>query len=150
MLETSILLLDGNRFLFAEIGRKDWKPTSFSEVRQWYNLWLNKQTKEDNRWGNNVTYWVKFRRVVNSLSANPTKCSNTFKQFVDYSLSLFEHFVRLALRWLRFWIASRRTDKNWSLLCNISFLLQCESLLVDSLKSKQSSSFFHCVEQFSF
>ena len=41
----------------------------------------------------------------NPLSANPTKWSNTLKQFVgnlptNY-LSVFDHFVTLALKWLK-------------------------------------------------
>ena len=40
----------------------------------------------------------------NPLSANPTKWSNTFKQFVNKlptnCLSVFDHFVGLALKWL--------------------------------------------------
>ena len=41
---------------------------------------------------------------VNSLNANPTKWSNTLKQFVDNfptnCLSVFDHFVKLALKGL--------------------------------------------------
>ena len=40
------------------------------------------------------------------LSANPTKWSNTLKQFVaklpTSCLSVFDHFAELALKWLRF------------------------------------------------
>ena len=43
--------------------------------------------------------------LFNPLSANPTKCSNTVKQFVGKlptnSLSVFDHFVELALKELR-------------------------------------------------
>ena len=43
---------------------------------------------------------------VNPLRANPTKWSNTFKQFVDKlltnCLSVFDHFVGLALKGLRY------------------------------------------------
>ena len=42
---------------------------------------------------------------INPLSANPTKCSNTLKQFVGKlrtnCLSVFDHFVGLALKGLR-------------------------------------------------
>ena len=42
---------------------------------------------------------------LNTLSVNPTKWSNTLKQFVDKlptnCLSVFDHFVRLALKWLK-------------------------------------------------
>ena len=41
---------------------------------------------------------------INSFSANPTKWSNTFKQFVGklprYYLNVFDHFVGLALKGL--------------------------------------------------
>ena len=41
----------------------------------------------------------------NPLSANPTKWSNILKQFVDNlptnCLSVLDHFVKLALKWLR-------------------------------------------------
>ena len=38
---------------------------------------------------------------VNSLSANPTKRSNTLKQFIEKNcLSVFDHFVKLALKGL--------------------------------------------------
>ena len=42
---------------------------------------------------------------VNPISANPTKWSNTLKQFVDKlptnCLSVFDHFVNLALKGLK-------------------------------------------------
>ena len=44
--------------------------------------------------------------VFNSLSTNPTKWSNIFKQFVNNlptnCLSVFDHFVKLAFKWLIF------------------------------------------------
>ena len=46
---------------------------------------------------------------INPLSANPTKWSNILKQFVDnlltICLSVFDHFVKLALKGLKnvFW-----------------------------------------------
>ena len=40
-----------------------------------------------------------FTMSLNPLSANPTKWSNTFKQFVG-NLSVFDHFVGLALKGL--------------------------------------------------
>ena len=46
-------------------------------------------------------------RVINPLSANPTKWSNTLKQFVGKletnCLSVFDHFVGLVLKELRFY-----------------------------------------------
>ena len=49
--------------------------------------------------------WFRLSADVNPLSANPTKWSNTLKQFVgnlpmNY-LSVFDHFVGLALKVLR-------------------------------------------------
>ena len=42
---------------------------------------------------------------LNPLSTNPTKWSNTLKQFVSNLptnfLSVFDHFVKLALKWLK-------------------------------------------------
>ena len=48
--------------------------------------------------------WVIWFKPVNHLSANPTKWSNTLKQFVGptNSLSEFNHFVWLALKGLKF------------------------------------------------
>ena len=43
--------------------------------------------------------------LFNALSANPTKWPNTLKQFVGKlptnCLSVFGHFVKLALKWLK-------------------------------------------------
>ena len=48
---------------------------------------------------------LNFKAVINPLSANPTKWSNTLKQFVGKlppnCLSVFVHFVGLALKGLR-------------------------------------------------
>ena len=54
--------------------------------------------------GIDTRFWNAFaneRWFVNPLSAKPTKWSNTLKQFVDKllnCLSLFNHFVKLALK----------------------------------------------------
>ena len=40
-------------------------------------------------------------QTFNSLSANPTKWSNTLKQFVGSCLSVFNHFLGLAFKGLR-------------------------------------------------
>ena len=44
--------------------------------------------------------------IINPLSANPTKWSNTLKQFVSNlqmnCLSVFDHFGKLALKGLRY------------------------------------------------
>ena len=42
----------------------------------------------------------KPKKHIITLSAKPTECSNTPKQFVDNCLSVFEHFVWLALKGL--------------------------------------------------
>ena len=39
--------------------------------------------------------------LINPLSANPTKWSNTLKQFVAFCLSVFDYFVGLAPKGLR-------------------------------------------------
>ena len=56
---------------------------------------------------------LSYLLLVNPLSANPTKWSNTLQQFVGKSrgivLSVFDHFVRLALKGLN------RTASNYKL-----------------------------------
>ena len=56
---------------------------------------------------------------VNSLSSNPTKWSNTFKQFVGNlptnCLSVFDHFVILALKGISCQLCSR-----WCQKCSFS------------------------------
>ena len=46
-----------------------------------------------------------FKTILNPLSANPTKWSNTLKEFVGKlpanCLSVFGHFVKLALKALK-------------------------------------------------
>ena len=53
-----------------------------------------------------LVYTFSFSEVLNPLSASPTKWSNTLKQFVGKlptnCLSVFDHFVGLMLRGLRF------------------------------------------------
>ena len=52
--------------------------------------------------------------IINPLSANPIKCSNTFKQFVSNlqtnCLSVFDHFVKLAFKGLK--IVHRTTNSS--------------------------------------
>ena len=52
-----------------------------------------------------VILLITFTIIINPLSANPTKWSNTLKQFVGNlptnCLSLFDHFVKLALKGLK-------------------------------------------------
>ena len=51
------------------------------------------------------SYKIANASLINPLSANPTKWSNTLKQFVGKfptnCLSVFDHFVGLALEGLR-------------------------------------------------
>ena len=60
-----------------------------------------------------------FAKIVNPLSANPTKWTNTLKQFVGNMLancfSVFDHFVGLALKGLK---------TIWQLVLNASLYLQ--------------------------
>ena len=55
--------------------------------------------------GNSVIHSDKCKAYLNPLSANPTKWSNTLKQLVGNlptnCLSVFDHFVNLALQGLR-------------------------------------------------
>ena len=66
-----------------------------------------------NLWGNYYTkiFILDFMFRFNPLNANPTKWSNTLKQFVcklpTDCLSVFDHFVKLALKGL--------IVKNWTL-----------------------------------
>ena len=56
-------------------------------------------------------YWVDSRffskRIINPFSANPTKWSNTLKQFVGNlprnCVSVFDHFVKLELKGFKDW-----------------------------------------------
>ena len=56
--------------------------------------------------------------IINPLSANPTKWSNTLKQFVDNlptnCLSVFDHFVELVLKGLMFFFERFLLDTNKS------------------------------------
>ena len=68
---------------------------------------------------------------VNPLSANPTKWSNTFKQFIGKlptnCLNVFDHFVRLTLKGLR------NKTFNWSTFysCFFSKLINVKCLYCD-------------------
>ena len=63
--------------------------------------------------------------LFNPLSANPTKWSNTLKQFVGKlptnGLSVFDHFVGLALKGLRRFYAEKKPFHTTpALLCKTS------------------------------
>ena len=78
--------------------------------------------------------------LFNPLSVNPTKWSNTLKQFVGNlptnCLSVFDHFVGLALKVLKFWLSEliqwKMTNVNlwnlgswsWDTLFNVNFSLK--------------------------
>ena len=59
---------------------------------------------------------------INPLSTNPTKWSNTLKQFVGNlptnCLSVFDHFVTLARKGLRIKLLHLRYDKISELISN--------------------------------
>ena len=55
-------------------------------------------------------------KALNPLNTNPTKWSNTFKQFIGVCLSVFDHFVILALKGLN------KSVNNMTAI--IDFLLQ--------------------------
>ena len=74
-----------------------------------------------------------YSNFLNPLSANPTKSSNTLKQFVGNlltnCLSVLDHFAKLALKWLRDLVLRRltngdATDINSSYI-HISVFLWC-------------------------
>ena len=69
-----------------------------------------------------VFHWTKFL-AFNPLSRNPTKWSNTLKQFAGKRRRivsvLFDHFVGLALKWLKaknvfHWNVSWKLKKQFS------------------------------------
>ena len=57
-------------------------------------------------WFHDIFYFASHAKSLNPLSANLTKWSNTLKQFVGNlptnCLSMFDHFVGLALKWLKY------------------------------------------------
>ena len=69
-----------------------WKPNKFSSLIS-NKIWV---------W---VNFHVAFSPIINPLSANFTKWSNTLKQFVGKlptcCLSVFDHFVGLAIKGLK-------------------------------------------------
>ena len=80
--------------------------------------------------------------VANPLSASPTKWSNTLKQFVGNlptnCLSVFDHFVKLALKWL---IAATSVFffYFWIFVCITSISTDMMFILIVSSKSSDSS-----------
>ena len=90
-----------------------------------------------------VTVKLNLNMVINPLSANPTKWSNTLKQFVCKlpmnCLSVFDHFVGLALEGLSHlekksnsFISTSKAGLalSWTaIMCVISFCFSCSSSL---------------------
>ena len=63
---------------------------------------------------------------INPLRANPTKWSNTLKQFVSFFLSVFDHFVGLTLKGLivnglrnfeKFFFKTKNYRKQSTIIC---------------------------------
>ena len=62
--------------------------------------------------------WFFLKGSFNSLSDNLTKWSNTFKQFVGKSrriVCVFDHFVGLVLKGLRFWALFKLNSRHYSI-----------------------------------
>ena len=89
-------------------------------------------------------HFIRSKRSINPLSANPTKWSNTFKQFVSKlptsCLSVFDHFVGWKklpaiqkLPWDKFVRKKRTFRKIFGSIRNI-LELQCLVDLVDFLE----------------
>ena len=71
---------------------------------------------------------------INPLSTNPTKWSNTLKQFVG-NLRVFDHFVKLALKGLTFLQTEKRIEQlngysrgYWDGLCDNLRDHQCKDI----------------------
>ena len=58
-------------------------------------------TRKTAKWVGFVPKVISIFPKFNPLTTNPTKWSNTLKQFVGNCLSVFDHFVGLALKGLR-------------------------------------------------
>ena len=78
------------------------------------------------------------KEILNSLSANPTKWSNTLKQFVGKSrrivLSVFDHFVGLALSGLM---------KNFIYVPCILFDFKFQHIFIQSILFKSVTYIFN-------
>ena len=111
--------------------------------------------------------WSSLKQELNPLSANPTKCSNTIKQFAgnlptNY-LSVFGHFVGLALKGLMSTLAhsvknpvirihQKLSRHNWVLLQFLGFiflifLLVCE-IDFQYLSLAYNTLLFHSIKVF--
>ena len=100
------------------------------------SFWLNNALRSDLFWMWEIPRWIKHKKSwneelgLNPLSANPTKWSNTLKQFVGKlptkCLSVFDHFVKLALKGLRVKLLRMTATSVW---CTIWY----ESIVRDSI-----------------
>ena len=64
-----------------------------------------------------------WRIARNRLGTNLTKWSNTFKEFIDNSLSVSDHFVRLALKRLTgilIFLSNKTSPEVWNVLTTAS------------------------------
>ena len=68
--------------------------------------------------------YANLRLILNPLSVNPTKWSNALKQFVGNfptnCLSVFDHFVRLALQGLKYVLKNRICCHGYHLITTTS------------------------------
>ena len=117
---------------FATFTRKYLCPSLFFEetLAQVFFLWIlwnflrTPFFTELFRWF--LLKWVKFIYISSEiwLSANPTKWSNTLKQFVGKlptnCLSVFDHFVGLALKGLRWSDTEQNSVQKWLSTLRIS------------------------------
>ena len=109
---------------------------------------------------------------INSLSANPTKWPNTVKQFVwnlpTNCLSVFDHFVGLALKWLTFTdgmkkemlrVSYRSSHHRYSIkkvflkispnsqentCVSVSFLIKLQAFTCNLIKKETLTEMFSC------
>ena len=90
--------------------------------------------------------------LLNPLSANFTKWSNTLKQFVSNlpknCLSVFEHFLKLALKRLRRYYTPKCTKQLAGLVFQIYILCcvgRCTEIALKMYLSKIVSLFLHVI-----
>ena len=100
-----------------------------------------------------IIFWSSYYTSINPLRTNPAKWSNTLKQFVDYlatnCLSVFDHFVGLALNGLSGVHPLTRTYREWLKKCiwltrirrtrrseNMYIVSSCEDFELTSVKQK--------------
>ena len=67
-------------------------------------------------WLYSIHFLYSYFNFLNHLSANPTKWSNTLKQFVGNSECVFDHFVGLALQGLQNWMNIQFVTQKYTYL----------------------------------